>query len=692
MAWNSFVQWNDYTAGEQGGYLQHVLLSNQMSQQIASARATHSELQGIHNAAKQHNELLRAVDNSVQDVGSSVQDVGKAVDRQGIAMTEAMQFGFALVSDNLGTVREATEHVSSAIEELSATFSQSFAQVLTEIGHCSDDLKGLLQAAKTPVQVAAYNHYAIARDAFRQGLYAECLEELDRAISGDNASSGYKLDWRFHFLKGTVRLGFVGCDPNLISLDEAEQAFLLAARYARANYPKDAARAFLQAGWAAYCNDKLPVALETTRLAYHTNNNLDYAYFQAAKISAGLHLSDDVRGELLQAAVRNMCYLYKANCDNAFAEARTTIHDVLHDCVKQHIEEVYTTYSRMKQQLLELTRTGGDCQQALLHAYQTLPSEQDLTDTLWRYTEKLIPEHCEKKRSIGDLFCNDRIMGVLSALNAEVGNAFDAVHATVASLHCLQQIKETCDNVFAEARSRYAAEVTPRVSRQQKLREQIAYNESLLLQFKARSAKAEADIPVLEKKIADLITLLESRLARAWNVRQHSLYWRIRRRFRMGKRYRPQWGFTLRDHIGLTFGLNCDQVRLDTCDISVVNEHFLGAVRAACLPETAYCAVWSDFIETVRVLQKTYRELEEALTDIYNLSGVVPELNAILAKSEKESTTLQNALTAEVTPLKKEYEQLKSVWGHNAKTQETAVSRVAGLCEDVAQLSRQLLG
>lgn len=96
----------------------------------------------------------------------------------------------------------------------------------------------LIKLAKTPVQTVAFNHFEIARDAFRQNLLQEALEELQKAISGDHTSPGYKLEWRFHQMVGIIRLGFADADLAVIDLMQAEQAFLHAARYAKTDYPK----------------------------------------------------------------------------------------------------------------------------------------------------------------------------------------------------------------------------------------------------------------------------------------------------------------------------------------------------------------------------------------------------------------------------------------------------------------------
>ena len=105
--------------------------------------------------------------------------------------------------------------ISSGVSELNATFHWGFSDMLAQLGHMNDTLSELVKSAKTPLHTVAFNHFELARDAFRQGLYKEALEELDKAVSGDYSSPGYRLEWRFHHLRGIIRLSFTECDFSL---------------------------------------------------------------------------------------------------------------------------------------------------------------------------------------------------------------------------------------------------------------------------------------------------------------------------------------------------------------------------------------------------------------------------------------------------------------------------------------------
>lgn len=210
------------------------------------------------------------------------------------------------------------DHISTGISELSPTFHWGFGEVIASLGHMSDTLVELGKIAKTTVQVVAFNHFEIARDAFRQGLYQECVEELDKAIAGDHTSAGYKLEWRFHQLLGTVRLGFAGGDLALLDLAKAEESFLLAARYGKTDYPEDAGRALLAAGWAAYCQGRMTEALAHTDQAMALHPRLGEAFFQAAKVRMALGEVEVALPVLSKAIDLDRFYALKAAGDGDF--------------------------------------------------------------------------------------------------------------------------------------------------------------------------------------------------------------------------------------------------------------------------------------------------------------------------------------------------------------------------------------
>jgi len=276
-------------------------------------------------------ENIRVMEASTDQIAGALNtgfgQVTSALDAGFSQMVNALDSGFDRLSYNLDGIR-------LGISELTASFHWGFCQMLTGIGHMNDSFSQLIQIAKTPAQTAAFEQYEIARDAFRQGLYQECLESLEKAISGDHVSAGYKLEWRFHQMKGILCLGFFGSDMTLVDLAKAEESFLLAARYAKAGYAEHSAQAFLSAGWAAYCQGKMPAAIGHCEQAIFIYPSLGEAFFLAAKARMALGEVDAALPILGNAIKLDRFFSLKAAGDGDFKKYDNRVHDFL-DAMRQ---------------------------------------------------------------------------------------------------------------------------------------------------------------------------------------------------------------------------------------------------------------------------------------------------------------------------------------------------------------------
>jgi len=205
---------------------------------------------------------------------------------------------------------------------LNAGFQWGFGHIIARTGAMDTSFETLGHLAKTPSQVAAYEQFEMARDAFRRGLHLEALEALDIAISGNKASPGYKLEWRFHMMKGVIRLGFYGCDVSLVDPAAANESFLLAARYAHTDEPVEAARAMLAAGWCNYVNGMLLEAWNYTQQAYALAPGMAEALFQMAKITVASGDAQKAMNLLRKALELAPDYSIKAAADGDFKACR----------------------------------------------------------------------------------------------------------------------------------------------------------------------------------------------------------------------------------------------------------------------------------------------------------------------------------------------------------------------------------
>ena len=249
--------------------------------------------------------------------------------------------------------------ISSSVSELNATFHWGFSDMLAQLGHMNDTLSELVKSAKTPLHTVAFNHFELARDAFRQGLYKDALEELDKAVSGDYSSPGYRLEWRFHHLRGIIRLSFTECDFSLVKLAEAEQAFLAAARYAQTDYPQDAGRAFLSAGWASYCQGKMADALAHTEQAMSVHPGFAEAFFQAAKILMYQGNTQNALSLLGKAIESDRFYALKAAGDGDFKKHDAKLRNFLEAMRREKHRQLAPKIARATETLRGYMLTKG---------------------------------------------------------------------------------------------------------------------------------------------------------------------------------------------------------------------------------------------------------------------------------------------------------------------------------------------
>ena len=292
----------------------------------------------IHGTSLSYRDYLqaksfeRSLRGEISSAAKSVIASNEELQRENISvlksLSSSVSLGFDQISFELG-------EISAGLGELNATFQWGFSELLTLTGGVYDSLHELIKIARTPAQTWAYEQFEIAWDAFRKNLYDEALEYLDRAINGYGGQTGYKIEYRFHFLLGTIRLGSLKNFTEIVNLAEAERAFLNAARYARQDAPQEAALALLAAGWAAYCQGEFPEAQQRTEEAIALHPALAEAHFQLAKIQMHLNQPEQALTPLRKAIALDRGYMIKAASDDDF---------------KQHEAQIFSLFDALRQE------------------------------------------------------------------------------------------------------------------------------------------------------------------------------------------------------------------------------------------------------------------------------------------------------------------------------------------------------
>lgn len=262
------------------------------------------------HAATSNRIIATIKDSSAQLIASH-----EALRSQNIELLKATKAGFQQVAWDV-------QQVGAAVRGLDATFIWGFNSVLTHTGRMADTLESLVLAAKNPSKTRAYEHFDDGRKAFDRGHLPDALEQIEKAISGDHTSAGYKLEWRFHLLRGAIQVGTFS-HPQLLDLAAAEQSYLAAARYARSEDTNGAGLALLGAGWACYCQGRLDDALTHTNAATTLSPALAEGHFQASKILMALGRCQEGLDRLEIAIGLDPGYVVKAAADGDFQNFTT---------------------------------------------------------------------------------------------------------------------------------------------------------------------------------------------------------------------------------------------------------------------------------------------------------------------------------------------------------------------------------
>lgn len=232
------------------------------------------------------NVLLTSVDNVKYSVNSSTQQL--------IATKEQLQDLHVAVEQNTRAVEEMSEDiclelrsVSSQIDTTNKILYWGLSNIVDSLKDMERTLQGVLTAVEDTDKAWAYAQYRHCLENYRKGLQKEAIERISYAINGlGEAHLGYKEDYRFHFLLGSLYLGrnIPKPDKDLFDPKKAEDAFIASARYAEHDAQHEAAYAYLNAGLSALAQGNTERALVHVESSISLNKSLAEAYFQQSKI------------------------------------------------------------------------------------------------------------------------------------------------------------------------------------------------------------------------------------------------------------------------------------------------------------------------------------------------------------------------------------------------------------------------
>lgn len=364
-------------------------------------------------------------------------------------INDGINSGFTMLSADIDRLNNT---IDSGFERIATIFEWGFSEVLISLGRVNDSLDALIKIARTPAQTWAYEQFEIARDEFRRGLYNESLESVLRAINGYGSNPGYKTEFRFHFLQGTIRLGsFKNSDLQLVDTADSEAAFLKAARYARNDLPVEAARALLCAGRAAYVQKNADKSLEYSTDAISLNPELIEAYFQSAQALCVLGRPQDSVEHLVTAIIHEHEYAIKAANDadicqypEMLKKALTTAKNKLKLTYEQEKNNYVITLNKVKNTDINGYAVNSICIEQLDYAnkYENEFNNEASKENIFGYVQaanlaregiKVIKSVVASFQSLSSNIINEEQRKLEAGIN-DIGTEINKIHSTIANI------------------------------------------------------------------------------------------------------------------------------------------------------------------------------------------------------------------------------------------------------------------
>ncbi len=146
---------------------------------------------GQRDAAERNaQEILSGLDGQTRDLLGSME-----------SLAGSLSSDLAGVQAGLGAVQEALE---SGLGHLAGALAEGFGAIVRQQATLQAALKRLIEIAETPEHTKALENFRHALYSVQRELWDEAGEYLDAAITGDQYSKGYKLDWHFHWVRGQL--------------------------------------------------------------------------------------------------------------------------------------------------------------------------------------------------------------------------------------------------------------------------------------------------------------------------------------------------------------------------------------------------------------------------------------------------------------------------------------------------------
>lgn len=263
------------------------------------------------------NEYL--ADQNIKAVHQASEEITGAIGQQTEQLGAKLDAGFDKLSFDIGEVRQSVDRLATICET-------GFSEISLQIGQLNEGIHQLIEIAKNKDQTWAFEQFEIARDTFRRRLFGESLDYIDRAISGHGHRPGYKLEHRFHYLRGLIHLGNEqNFDPEIVDPVAAIEDFKASARYAEHVDNEGVARALQMAGWASYCAGDLTQSEKFLREALRYSEDNLHTNFLLGKTLLRQGQTGEAKPFFVKAMHGDIHYALRAGADPDYLRHKDTL-------------------------------------------------------------------------------------------------------------------------------------------------------------------------------------------------------------------------------------------------------------------------------------------------------------------------------------------------------------------------------
>ena len=249
-------------------------------------------------------DVVLSIDRQTAAVVGSATEISNSIGASAYVLSDALDEGFGQVSSQLQEIEGALSNlndglvegfenvcvrlndIDESVQNLNSICQIGFTNLAASAARTNSLLETLIDRIETPDYVWAKEKIDAAEKCVNQKLWPEAIEFSTKAIEGDANNSGYSIEAKFYFFRGSIFIGAFQTDPKFVDADLARQDFENAAKYCPAENTMFKKVSLTHAGWCAYCTGSIKDAASLLLEAALIKETYPEAEYLLAKCNA----------------------------------------------------------------------------------------------------------------------------------------------------------------------------------------------------------------------------------------------------------------------------------------------------------------------------------------------------------------------------------------------------------------------